>query len=164
MKNFYFITFIFQFVLSNLSGQSNIVGKYQNYFGSRIELRADGTFSYSFSFDLVHKWTMGSWSGTDTLVLNSKAIYDTVDVINRITGIHSDSLILSSDTISSSISREKLSPYASYGQDPWIDQKHFVIKKDRLYVLQSNGKLLTKKNRGFWTKRRFPPYYFKIQD
>jgi hypothetical protein len=164
MKNILFTTIVLLSSIINVFSQNIAVREYQDFFGSGILLKQDGTFSYFFNFDLIHKWTIGSWVGSDTLVLTSQPIYDTVVVINPITGMYSDSLLLSWDTISSSISKEELLHIPPYGQEPWDEPTSFLIRKNRLYILKPNGKPLTKRNHGIWTKRKLPSYYFKIQE
>jgi len=146
----------------DILAQNNLSGRYQNYFGSSIDIDSNGTFAYRFAFDLVAKWAVGSWSGADTIVLVSKPIYDMVPRANPINGIYYDSLVLSADTISSHITREELLHLPTYGQDVWLESKRFLLRKNRLYPLSRNNKVVTKKQRGFWTMRKFPSYYFKM--
>jgi hypothetical protein len=35
-----------------------------------------------------------------------------------------------------------------------------VLKRERLYEVK-NGRLVTKRQRGFWTKKKFVPWYFR---
>ncbi len=161
MKKFLLILF----VLSNLQSFSQNGEKYNNYFGSSIDFIADGSFFYSFRFDLVSQWAVGTWTGTDTLTLTTRSVYDTIAISDK--QGKRDSLVLSYDPISSRISadqyREDTSSYI-YSQQDWILPIRLVKKKNKLYNFMSNGKLVKGKERGMWGRRKFPLNYVRQED
>lgn len=146
----------------SLFAQDKIAGHYRNYFGSRIQLNADSTFKYTWHFDLSGSWTKGIWSlKNDTVYFRMIPTYDTVSYKNN-DGTSTDKLILSVDETSDRITSEQ---YASMGLSsggqniqPYPDKLFFKCQK--LFEIR-NGKLVKKKIKGFWTKKKWRPWFFK---
>lgn len=75
-----------------------------------------------------------------------------------------DSLVLSLNKIPKRMSEREfaIDNITSGRQLPDYVPKKMVFKKQRLYEVKKNGKLKKKKVRGFFTKKRFVPWYRKI--
>ncbi len=148
-----------------LFAQKNIVGRYRDYFGSRIELNVDSTFKYTWNFDMAASWTKGTWSfKNDTVYFHMIPTYDTVSYKNN-NGYSADKLILSVDEIAERMTPEQYTGMglSSGGQNiqPWPEKLFF--KKQKLFAIK-DGKLVKKKVRRFWTKKKRRPWYFKSDD
>lgn len=149
-------------ISSNLIAQSKIVGSYQNYFGSQIQINPDSTFKYTWHFDLNYSWTRGTWSlKGDTVYLNIVPVYDTLQY-TKDNGAIKDSLILSLDGIPKRILPQPNDSAVLYsgGQNIMPPPNKLVFKRNRLYSVK-NGKLVRKKERRLWVKGKWIPWYFK---
>ena len=158
----FFTTVILLSLFFELSAQDTIVGHYRDNFGSRIELNKDGTFKYTWRFDLVASWTKGTWDlKGDTVYLQMIPIYDTLNQINS-SGILSDTLIFSYNETPERVT----SPIAiaislsSGGQNRTNCPDKLLFKKDRLYKIQ-NDKVITEKQYADRTDDKLDPWYFK---
>jgi hypothetical protein len=149
----------------NLLAQDKIVGRYRDYFGSRILLNAEGTFKYTWNFDMAASWTKGIWKlEGDTVFFNMVPTYDTLSQTNSI-GNHSDTLILSTDEVPERFTQTEFAAMllSSGGQNRMNYPEKLLFKKGRLYKIQE-GKLVTKKQKGFWTSKKRDPWFFKSDD
>ncbi|MCO6358294.1 hypothetical protein [Roseivirga pacifica] len=80
-----------------------IDGKYKDNFGHTLEIKSDSTFKFEWKFDLTYTWVKGEWTKEkDLLYLNYIAVYDTL-----VRSGQPDSLVLSTDPISSKINNEE---------------------------------------------------------
>lgn len=73
-------------IVSFAKAQSSKVynGIYNDGHGSKIELRSDSTFLYTYRFDMISTWSSGKWSvKNDTMFLTMIPVYDTVKVYNK---------------------------------------------------------------------------------
>ncbi|TKK64864.1 hypothetical protein FC093_21670 [Ilyomonas limi] len=160
------LTIIFLLTLSlSLFGQDKIVGRYRDYFGSHILLNADRTFKYTWNFDMSASWTKGTWRLTgDTVYFEMVPTFDTLSQTNS-SGILSDTLILSTDEIPERFTQTEFAAMllSSGGQNRMNYPDKLFFKKGRLYKIQ-NGKLVTKKQKGFWTSKKWDPWFFKSDD
>jgi len=158
------IAFILSLSLS-LTAQDNVIGRYRDYFGNRIQLNADNTFKYNWNFDMSASWTKGVWTfKNDTVFFRMVPTFDTLSHLNS-NNLTIDTLILSDDEIS-----EKITPIqsagialSSGGQNRMTYPDKLLFKKGRLYKIQ-NGSLVVKKQTGYWTNQKWPPWFFKIED
>ncbi|MGQ0828110.1 MAG: hypothetical protein ACT4ON_06935 [Bacteroidota bacterium] len=149
-------------------GQQPVAGFYRDNFGSSIKVNKDGTFKYMWRFDMSMSWTKGTWSqSNDTLYFNMFPVFDTVLLLTT-QGTAFDTLILSEDEVSSRIpgpgTHEFYSPirrHPSQNSQPFPDKLFY--RHDRLYNIK-NGRLLTKKLKGFWSNEKYDPWYFKTVD
>ena len=158
------ITFLLSLSLC-LIAQDKVIGHYKDYFGNRIQLNADNTFKYTWNFDLSASWTKGIWTlKNDTVYFHMVPTYDTLSHINS-NNLTVDTLILSDNEIG-----ERITPIESAGialssggqnRTPYPDK--LLVKKDRLYKIQ-NGSVVVKKQKGFWTSKKWNPWYFKSDD
>ncbi|HEY5408902.1 MAG TPA: hypothetical protein VIJ92_17560 [Ginsengibacter sp.] len=160
------LTIIFLLTLSfSLVAQHKIVGHYRDYFGDRIQLNADSTFEYTWHFDLSASWTKGTWSlKKDTLYFQMLPIYDTISYKNN-DGTSADKLILSLNDTSERLTPEQYAGMGlpSGGQNFQSYPDKLFFKKGRLYKTY-NGRLFVKKQKGFWTKKKWSPWFFKSDD
>ena len=146
-----------------LFAQNKIVGKYRDHFSSLIHLNADNTFNFTWHFDLSASWTKGTWTfQNDTIYFHFITTFDTLSYKNK-KGVLTDTLILSTNEIPERLTQEEYlgRGLSSGGQNliPCPDKLFF--KRQKLYRIK-DGKLITKKIRGFWTKKKLPPWFFRI--
>ena len=135
MKNLFIISLLL-FVGLNGFGQNPIQVEYCNQFGEHLVLNINKTFSFSYKFDLMGSSSVGVWTiSNDTILLEITTINDTT--------LYKDEEMLS-------VSHEFPSK--------------LYHKKDRLYLINKNGKLLTKKMNSFNGKKKVVPYYIKIKN
>lgn len=149
----------------NLFAQKNLTGRYRDYFGSRIELNADSTFKYTWHFDLSGSWTKGTWTfKNDTVYFHMIPMYDTVSYKNN-DGTSTDKLILSVDDTAERMTQEQyaIMGLSSGGQNFHSYPDKLFFKKGRLYKFY-NGRLVVKKQIGFWTNKKWNPWYFKSDE
>lgn len=145
--------------------QDNIPGRYHNYFGCRLHLNPDSTFKYTWHLDTQSGWTKGTWSQKkDTIYFRMVPTYDTVRLTKPGERIV-DSLLISSDEISERLTMAGFSDTVlwSGGQNRSGYPTKLVWKKGRLYNIQ-NGRLVTKRQKGFWTKKKWIPWYVKSDE
>lgn len=141
------------------SGQT-LTGKYNAYYGHSLELKDDSTFKYEWRFDLIKNWAVGQWSfSNDIVTLKFSDVYDTLIRPNK-----PDSLILSMDDRSSKIKNEEFAStqLVSGGQNHSDITERLIVKRKRLYVMDNNGRPSKIKQRGIWTKKKRPTYYFRV--
>lgn len=142
-----------------------MTARYRDYFGSRIELNADSTFKYTWQIDLSASWTKGTWSLLrDTVYFHMVPTYDTVSYKNN-DSTSTDKLILSVDETAERMTQEQ---YATMGllsgrQNVQTYPDKLFFKKGRLYKIY-NGRLVVNKQKGFWTNKKWNPWYFKSDD
>jgi hypothetical protein len=148
-----------------LFGQDKIIGRYRDYFGSRIQLNPDSTFEYTWHFDLSASWTKGTWTvNKDTVYFHMVPTYDTITYKNK-DGTYAEKLILSVDQTPERLTQEEVASMGlpSGGQNFIPYPEKLVYKKDRLYGIK-NGRIIKKKQKGFWTKKKWNPWFFKSDD
>ncbi len=158
------ITFLLSLSLC-LTAQDKIIGRYRDYFGTRIQFNADNTFKYTWNFDMSASWTKGTWTLTgDTVYFHMVPTYDTLSQTNSV-GIPSDTLILSTDEIPERFTQTQFAAMllSSGGQNRMAYPDKLLFKKGRFYKIQ-NGKLVVKKQKGFWTSKKWDPWYFRSDD
>ena len=160
----------------DLFAQDKILGRYRDYFGSRIQLNSDNTFKYTSNFDMSSSWTKGTWTiMNDTVFLHMVPTYDTLRQTNKY-GLAIDTLLLSPDELSERLTQTQLpgdlsvsngqiiyAQLSAGGQNRMDYPDKLVSKKGRLYRIK-NGKLIIKKQIGFWTGKKWDPWFFKSDD
>jgi len=157
--------------------QGKLEGRYRDYFGSRIELNSNNTFRYRHNFDMMSSWTKGIWTlKGDTVYFRMIPTYDTLGILNE-TGILFDSLIFSIDETPERVMQTPpppgspqlsggqitFAPLYTGGQNRLSYPDKLLFRKGRLYKIE-DGKLITRKQRGFWTDKKWDPWYFKSDD
>ncbi len=146
-----------------LFGGNRYEGTYADAFGSQIELRQNGTFKYSWHFDLAGSWTTGKWTmKNDTLRLHIVPVYDTLAKYNPDKTFAKDTLVLSADEIANRCTEQAhvMTLLSSGGQNRQLPDTIFYLKRDRLIVIK-DGRLQTKKVKGFSTNKKYKPWYVK---
>jgi hypothetical protein len=150
----------------SLFAQKNIIGRYRDYFGSRIELNSDSTFKSTWRFDLTYSWTKGTWSlRNDTVYFHMIPTYDTI-IYNNNDGTSTNKLILSVDETPERMTAEQHAAMglSSGGQFTNSQLGKLFFKKGRLYKIH-NGRLIVKRQKGFWgTDKKWKPWFFKSND
>jgi hypothetical protein len=145
-----------------LFAQDKIVGRYRDYFGSRLQLNADNIFKYTWHFDMVGSWTKGTWAlKGDTVYFYMVPTYDTLKVAT-VSNMAIDSLILSTDEIPERFTQEQYAAMllSSGGQNRMDYPDKLLFRKGRLYKIQ-NRRLVMKKQKGMWSSKKWDPWYFK---
>lgn len=154
------LTFLLILVCTHLNAQSGVTGHYQDYFGGALNIDADSTFKYSWSFDLMASWTKGKWTKTkDTLFFIMIPVYDTVRQTLK-NGEVVDSLVLSRDEIPERITLDPNVLYSG-GQNIRPFPTKLLYKKKRLYEIDKNGKPYKKWRRGVWSTHKWPLWFKK---
>lgn len=157
--------------------QTSPAGKYRNYSGERIEIYPDSSFTYTWHFDINSSWSKGKWTVKGTIIsFQFIPVYDTIRITNANGG--RDSLLLSADDHAEriisqappvridSIRSIKLNLEAalnSGGQNIHPFPGELIIKRNKLYPIR-NGKKYSKKQKGFWSNKKWPAYYFKTDE
>ena len=157
------LTTIFLLTLPfTLFAQHKIVGHYRDHFGSRIQLHNDKTFNYTWHLDLSASWTKGTWTiKNDTVYFHVITTFDTISYKNK-SGILTDTLVLSTDEIPVRLTQKQYAGQglSSGGQNQYPCPDKLFFKRQKLFGIK-DGKLITKKIRGFWTKKKWSPWFFK---
>ena len=148
-----------------LFAQDKIVGHYRDHFSSRIQINSDKTFKYSWHLDLSVSWTKGTWTiNNDTVYFHVIPTFDTISYKNK-NGLLTDTLILSTDEIPERLTQEQYAGQglSSGGQNRTPCPDKLFFKEQKLFAIK-DGKLVKKKIRGFWTKKKWSPWFFKSDD
>ena len=150
---------ILSFSLSLLYGQSKIVGFYADYFGHKLNIKPDSTFEYRYRFHLYSTWTKGAWSVTnDTIYFKWIPVYDTSRIAGK-DGAYKDSLLLSLDTKPERLQYLETGVLHGFGQNYYPYPEKLFYRKNKLYQVKENGRLVKKKIRGFGIQKKYPPWY-----
>ncbi len=158
------LLFLNLFLNNFLIGQSNVIGKYQAYFGKRITLNENNTFLYNWNFDVCSSWSYGKWFlKNDTIELQIINLYDTLVVENKSNGVYKDSLVTALTFNPKRITSNEYIPVylLSGGQNRQPLPLKFLFRKNKLIEINENGKLLTKKVKGFGTNKKIKTWYIK---
>lgn len=143
--------------------QTKHLGIYKDAFGNNIELLENNKFRHTWQFDLAASWTIGKWKiSNDTLKLEVVKVYDTLSVIHKNTKISKDSLVIAEDEIPKRVNETQnaIKSLSSGGQNRVLPNLLFLIRKDKLIIIKENGKLQTKKIKGYWRKK-YRTWYVK---
>jgi hypothetical protein len=138
-----------------------LIGNYQDHFGSSLEIKSDSTFRYTQHFDLSGSWSKGKWyRKKDTIFFKTIIVYDTLRYIG-LNGQRVDSLIKSDDEIPKVIKNHPTNVLHSGGQNFYSGPEKLYYKNERLFGIDKQNRLIRKRFRGFWTKKKFPTWFFK---
>jgi len=146
----------------NMLAQDKIVGHYRDHFNSRIQLNADNTFEYTWHLDLSASWSKGTWTiKNDTVCFRIIPTFDTISYKNKM-GLSTDTLILSTDEIPERLTQEQYAGQglSSGGQNRTPCPDKLFFKGQKLFGIK-NGRLVKKKIKGFWTDKKWSPWFFK---
>jgi len=156
------LNFLIIFFPGISEAQNRIEGKYNDYFGYTVEINIDSTFDFNWRFDLFAYWCTGKWTIiNDTIYFDKIPVYDTLLIVNK-NGQPDDSLILSNDKKPGLITTSEMAinSISSGGQDLLKFPGKLFYRNNRLYQIW-NGKVVKKKVRGFWTNKKYPPWFVK---
>jgi hypothetical protein len=155
---------VFSILTLNINAQNKFEGRYYNFFGGHITINPDSTFKYEFHLDLEASWTKGVWTvNRDTIYFRMIPVFDTLQYIDK-KGVSHDSLLLSLDETPNEITLEEAKGLYSYGQERHSSPKKLFYKNNKLYGIGSDGKLVTKKMKGSWTRKKFVPWFIKSHE
>ena len=127
-----FLLLLLPLLAFQLKAQDKYLGAYHDYHGGYLTINADSTFNYTWHFDTEGSWSNGTWRIiNDTIFFNTIPVYDTAKL----------------DTYFNQISQ--LAPDKLY------------YRKDKLFGINKNGKLIKGKIKGFGTKKQYPAYYIR---
>ena len=145
------------FFSTSLKAQRNLPGKYCDYFGSCLEIKADSTFKFTiYPTDNRYYWFAGIWKiEKNILSFHNIPIYDTIVINNK------DSLVLAPVEISRKIIEPKSIQLSNQTPDSQLANLYF--KKGKLYKIE-NGKLVRKKIENIYFKKYFPQYFLKMEE
>ena len=154
---------LFYFPVHGQNKNANFIGKYRDYFGSEIIINRDSTFKYTWHFNLFSSWSNGKWTiKSDTIYLKTIPIYDTLTYTNS-NGKLVDSLVLSDDEHPKRIYPTIITNNGLLGggQNHRPCPERLFYRDNKLYAFTDKGKLVRKKVRGFWSRKKFDPMYHK---
>lgn len=149
---------------------SEVTGTYQDYFGSKLTMNEDSTFNYSNHVCLSYSWTNGTWElKEDSLFLRPVFVYDTLQIDNETSEIpslnaKSELFVHHPDSDFTFIDLLQFSPHLTHNQNLQPPPSILIYRKERLYQFDKEGKLMTKKLRGLANRKKWPPYYFRIEE
>ena len=167
MKYILFISYLLVFNSAVIYSQNNQSGTYHNYFGSTLTINPNGSYEYSYKFDLATSWSSGKWFNIkDTIYLINVPIYDTVyyEQESPLGIIKCEKkILLSADNKPEIITAEEavFIGISSLGQNRFPHPQKFYLKVGKLYEVNDKGHLKRKRLRGFYTKKKYPAYYVK---
>ncbi|GGF16902.1 hypothetical protein GCM10011518_27900 [Flavobacterium limi] len=147
--------------------QSKYLGIYKDSFGNKIELLANNKFRHTWQFDLSASWTNGNWLiSNDTLKLEVVKINDTLKIFDKKNNTYKDSLVLAEDEIPKRINETQntIKSLSSGGQNRVLPNTLFFLKKNKLIIVKTNGKLQTEKIKGFWGNKTYNTWYRKLEE
>ena len=133
--------------------QKKVEGQYYDNWGNTLIINSDSTFIHRWHFDLAGGWSKGKW------IMKNKTIYFTVIPIFdtlRIEG-KNDTLILAENELPQLITNESrsfLRYLTSGGQNKREIDSKLYFRNNKLYRIDSLGKLQTKKVKGFWNSNK----------
>lgn len=176
----YCISIILLLVLNTTHAQNKFHGKYRSY-GKLLTLDSNGTFVCNISYRCMgYDFVTGKWSQQkDTVYFIKTLVLDTVrfEFENQSS---LDSLVVSTDEKAERISKEQYEEgfHMSGWQDTSINMEKLFYRKDRLYKIKPNGKLITQKRNVYgppkgslglrWYmithQERYNPWYTKVID
>jgi hypothetical protein len=139
--------------------QNKFVGQYHDFFASTIALNSDSTFKYKFRFDLESSWTKGTWTvSKDTVYFHIIPVFDTIKYVDA-NGVSQQSLRLSRDENAGQVTIEKTQFLFSGGQETHPCPKKLYFRRNRLYSIMPDGKLVTHKFN--WANKKLVPWFVK---
>ena len=157
---------------ANIYGQGFTIGFYNDNHNSSIKFEEDSTFFYQYRFhhgsaEAYGKWTMH----LDTIILNQVIVYDIL-IYDDTVGYLFDEPIVEYNKISRFQSKDfKIDTiYNIFSVLPFLaaiypladfKTKKYLYKKDRLYKLDDNGKVVRKKYKNYDGGKKYHDYYIK---
>lgn len=157
MKKVYVAYILFHCLLI-ATCQNQIEGLYYNYFGDKLELYTDSTFSHKWANDLSSSWSVGTWILIhDTLFLKISPKYDT---IRKTDGSYN--LVLASEISYEQDSTGQFNTEVIFfGQNYHPPSEKYLFRRSRLYYLLPDGKPIKRKQPRAAGNRKYKSYYIK---
>lgn len=153
MRTLFLILLIFFLFFNKANGQKTITGDYYHAPRTKLKLKEDSTFMYTWGYHMSSGWCSGKWrANNDTIYLKVIPVYDTVKIELTMQSGTTESLVLSPDTVSEAIS---------------LQQNFNNLKSSRSQTINNcPGKLFYKKKKLFYISKKGKPtsYYFKGED
>lgn len=144
--------------LSTTLFSQTVTGSYRDHFGNDITLYPDSTFKYTWSFHMMLSWTKGTWSiSGHKIFFKPVPVHDTLRKI--VNGTPIDSLVFSVDENPEMISQIDTTAI-TFRQNFQSAPAKLFFRNNRLYNIR-HGQLVKKKQKGYWTNKKFDPWYFK---
>lgn len=150
------------FLSLGVYAQGSFYGRYLDELGSEITLNPDSTFAYSHHFDLIGTWTVGTYRVVnDTIFFKEVPVFDTLEIKNG--ADQKDSLVLSDDREPKRITMEQFinRPLLSGAQDRFPHPNLLIWRKSRLYAVDQQGKMKTRKARYPPKGKKYKSWYIK---
>lgn len=169
MKYLTLIFVLFTTIVFAQSKSKTTIGvNYRNYWGGELQLKPDSSFKYTWRFDLELSWNTGKWTiKNDTIYLRTILVYDTLRYVN-VNGKVIDTFILAECETPAVITKNDLDhPMAlsTGGQNRQTPPKKLYYFHDKLFEIDTNGKLIKKKIPGFWNnKKKWGTWYFRFYE
>lgn len=138
------------------NAQSKYLGKYTS-FRSEIIVDSNYTFEYSEPMGCMARgYIYGNWTQkNDTIYFIKVPVFDTVQ-FEKSNNIYYDSLVVSLDERVERISKEQFAEYFEItgGQDTSLNIEKLFYKKEKLFFIKPNGKLITQRIKKYhgWPK------------
>ena len=142
------------------------VGHYHSELNGDIILNQDSTFKYTYAYDLFFSWSKGKWTvKKDTIYLMTILVCDTLRYRNA-NGKLVDSLVLADEEKPKLVTQlsNVINNISSEGQNRERCPTKLFYTNNKLYGIDRYGKLIKKKQRGFWVNKKLDPMYFKQLD
>jgi hypothetical protein len=156
------IILLFCIVELKAEAQNKFVGKYRDFFASTVVVNSDSTFKYEFHFDLESSWTKGTWTANkDTIYFQMIPVFDTLKYVDA-NGISHDSLILSRDENAGQVAIGVSQLLSSGGQERHPCPKKLYLRRNKLYYIRPDGKLVTQKFS--WGNKKLAPWFIKSRE
>jgi hypothetical protein len=162
MKSLFITLFLFATFLG-LQAQNKYSGEWHDYEASDITINVDGSFRFTFRFDLISSWANGTYKvNKDTLYFTWIPIFDTLRLFDSVKNTWVDSFIVSEGQIPKLLTKDPGNLLASGGQSKYYLPKKLYYHKEVLYDFNvETGKMLTKKYKPLWGSKKMPAGYHK---
>ena len=136
---------------------ANLIGSYQDHFGSSIIINKDSTFKYRWNFDLASSWSNGKWAiKNDTVYFKTVLVYDTLRINSK------DNLVLAEDEKPKRIFGVTYisAQLTSGGQNRMPCPAKLLFRGGELLMLTNSGKIDLNRRKVF-SDLYFPPSYYR---
>lgn len=113
---------------------------------------------------LSSSWTTGKWKlNNDTIILQSEIVYDTLKYSSTPNSPSIQKLVISIDETSEVVSLDQhlASSRISRSQNTYQPPEKLYFHNNRLYIITLNGKIIKKKQKGIFGRKKSPSYYIR---
>ncbi len=163
----YTIVLFLMFSSFCISAQNKYIGCYNNYFAERIKINADSTFLYEWRFHTgIYSFTSGKWKVVrDTLFFKMIPSYDTI--VYKKNGVLVKEEIVLSDYNNGSgrkIDSSEYFQFSYHAQNSHRWPNKLFYRKEKLFEIKANGKLIRKKRSFLLRNKKYVPWYHRCKD